>query len=118
MNDQQKDVFYSLFYAFKILFVCWLIGFFYNPIVYKTPFELKSVWDGVTILSGQGMLKMLMYAIDSALNSRKGEHPYVEAVVDAAKSIIDSGDKPEEGVMSNQTGNVSRTETNGFRGQE
>ena len=55
-----------------------------------------------------------MYAIDSALNSSKGEHPYVEAVVDAAKSIIDSGDKPEEGVMSNQTGNVSRTETNGF----
>ena len=54
------------------LFLFWVIGYFANGILgYK--FEIASAWAGILALSGQGVLGIAKYYVDSKHNSIQGE---------------------------------------------
>ena len=97
MNDKQNGYFDSLMQKFKILFICWLIGFFANPIIFHKEFDLASVWQGWGVLASAGTLAILRFAIDSYANSPKGEHPYIDKVVNMV-----TGKEEENGKAGNE----------------
>lgn len=60
-----------------LLVVVWFVTYFANGLGYAK-FELNSVWQGISALSGAGFLSSIKYLTDSFCNSGKGDMPYAK----------------------------------------
>lgn len=80
MNKNQNWFWNRIKILFETLFVCWLVGFFCNPIIFHKEFQLESVWQGWGIVSSAGMLAMMKFAIESFANSPIGKPPIHEMI--------------------------------------
>lgn len=75
MNKIQRYLIEALIGAFLLLFLCWLVGYWWNALG-GAKFELKSCWDGVAALGAGGTLAAIKYIMDSVANSEKHKNPY------------------------------------------
>lgn len=69
-----KYILDAIIIAFLVLFIDFQIGYIANGL--KNGFDLKAVWEGVTVLSGAGFMAIVRYIIDSFRNSKDGQMPY------------------------------------------
>ena len=69
-----KHIIDAIICAFLILFIDFQIGYIANGL--KSGFDLKAVWEGVTVLSGAGFMAIVRYIVDSFKNSKEGQMPY------------------------------------------
>lgn len=77
MNKVQKYMVEAVCAAFFLLFVLYVMGYCLNGF-WGFRFELGSVWQGISALSGSGVLAMCKYIVDSWANSSRGVSPYDE----------------------------------------